>query len=272
MKSWRDSLKLQIHKDFLAEIITLKKKEIEEREKMTPISILKKRAASAPPAMDFAGALKSAAPVAIIAEIKKASPSAGEIRPEADAREIARAYQKGGASALSVLTEEIYFHGALSDIEAAKIGSRDLPVLRKDFIISPYQVYESRAAGADSILLIVAANTKSMLKELLALGKDLGMSALVEVHNEAEIETALEMDAELIGVNNRNLHTLKVDGETCLRLSGRIPQNKIAVAESGVKSHEGVLALKEAGYRAVLVGEYLMRQKNIAAAVKELLR
>lgn len=269
MKNWRDSLRSQT--DFLRRIIALKKKEVEEREKMTPISILKKRADAAPPAMDFAGALKSAAPVAIIAEIKKASPSAGEIRPEADVREIARAYQKGGASALSVLTEEKYFHGALSDIEAAKDASH-LPVLRKDFIISPYQVYESRAFGADSILLIMAANTKSGLKELLALGKDLGMSALVEVHDEAEIETALEIDAELIGVNNRNLHTLEVDKETCLRLSGRILQNKIAVAESGVKSHEEVLALKEAGYRAVLVGEYLMRQKNIAAAVKELLR
>jgi indole-3-glycerol phosphate synthase len=226
------------------------------------------RAMASPPARDFVGALRDAGAPAVIAEVKRSSPSAGAIR-DADPAEQAHAYEGAGAAAISVLTEPRHFDGSLLDLQAARRAVR-LPVLRKDFLVHPAQVIESRAAGADAVLLIAAVVSEPELKALLAAAADLGIEALVEAHGEADLERALHTDAELIGVNARDLETLEVDVERALRLIGRVPGDRIVVAESGLSTPEQVARAIDAGARAVLVGEALMRADDPAAALRVL--
>lgn len=221
------------------------------------------------PARDFPGALKEDG-ISLIAEFKRSSPSAGEIRIGADAGKIATDYQKGGARALSVLTEPDYFSGSLEDLAAAKAAT-EIPVLRKDFIVDRYQVAEARAAGADAVLLIVAALSREALEVLVDVAAEFEIAALVEVHDERELETALGLDCALIGINQRNLRTFRVDKALAGRLRSLVPAGVVVVAESGIASREDVKALEAAGVDAILVGEALMRAPDPASAASELL-
>ncbi len=225
-----------------------------------------------PPPMDFASALQGDR-IQLIAEVKKASPSKGIIRSDFNPVEIAQTYAGNGASAISVLTEAKYFQGSLyyvKDIREA-LGDKKLPLLRKDFLSDPYQIYESRAYGADALLLIVAILTPEKLEELLELSHELGMSCLVEVHNEAELEIALRSQAGIIGINNRDLSTFAVDITTTKRLRPLIPADRIVVSESGIKNRSDMVKLRQWGVDAVLIGESLMSAPDIAAKMKELL-
>lgn len=226
---------------------------------------------------DFTAALRKpkAGDVALIAEVKKASPSAGIIRPDFDPVGIARAYEAAGASCLSVLTDERFFQGSLDYLRAIR-AAVGLPLLRKDFVIDPRQVLEAAEAGADAILLIVAILDDAGLRSLLDLAIEAGLTALVEVHDEAELDCALAAGATLIGVNNRNLKTFEVDLGTTERLAGRFRSElasgtHLLVAESGIHSRSDVVRLRDCGARAILVGESLMRQSDLAAKAAELL-
>lgn len=214
----------------------------------------------------------TAGKIALIAEIKKASPSAGLIHPDFDPAAIAKIYEQNGAAAISVLTDKKFFQGELFDLIAVK-EAVNLPVLRKDFIVDELQVYEARSAGADAILLIVRILTPEKLQNLLGLTKKLGMRALVEAHNEGEVEMALKSSAEIIGVNNRDLDTLKTDINNTVRLLKQFPElrSKIIVSESGLGSRADVELLKEVGVNGVLIGESLLKSRDIAAKIKELL-
>ncbi|HEU4766969.1 MAG TPA: indole-3-glycerol phosphate synthase TrpC [Pyrinomonadaceae bacterium] len=208
--------------------------------------------------------------VNIIAEFKRRSPSKGLIRPDADLKQIVTSYEGGGASALSVLTEEDYFSGSLDDLRAAK-SAVNLPVLRKDFIFDDYQVYESAAAGADAVLLIVAALEDEKLASLRRLAEDeLGLDALVEVHTRDEMQRAIGCGANVIGVNNRNLHTFEVSLETSLSLAAEAPAGTLLVSESGLKNSIDLARLRDAGYNGFLIGESLMRSDDPAGALREL--
>jgi indole-3-glycerol phosphate synthase len=206
----------------------------------------------------------------LIAEVKRASPSAGSIAADADPIELARAYADGGAAAISVLTEPRHFAGALADLEAVRLTVQ-LPVLRKDFLVHPAQVIEARANGADAVLLIAACLTDEELTALLALSSDLGMSALVETHADDELDRALASGAEVIGVNARDLETLEVDSASALDRLARIPPGRVAVMESGIRDRADVEAAVDAGASAILVGEALMRASDPRAAVRELI-
>jgi indole-3-glycerol phosphate synthase len=221
-----------------------------------------------PPARGFGRALREAPRPAVIAEFKRASPSAGEIA-DVDLAEHARAYEAGGATAISVLTEPTRFGGALADLQVARLACT-LPVLRKDFLLHPAQVIESRASGADAILLIAAVLSELELEALLSATADLGMDALVETHSREDLGKALATDATVIGVNARDLETLEIDVDRALRLLPEIPGDRIAVLESGVSSREQVRRGVEAGARAVLVGEALMRAADPEALVRKL--
>lgn len=199
----------------------------------------------------------SAGGLQVIAELKQASPSRGVLRKEFRCREIAQAYEAGGAAALSVLTEEEYFHGSLTDLIDAR-DATGLPVLRKDFILDPYQVYESAAAGADALLLIVAALGDDELRTLIELCGRLKLAALVEAHTEVEVGKAVEAGAQIIGINNRNLKTMEVDLATSFRLREKIPARCLAVSESGIKTSDDLRRMTAAGFNAVLMGESLM--------------
>ncbi|HJQ31145.1 MAG TPA: indole-3-glycerol phosphate synthase TrpC [Pyrinomonadaceae bacterium] len=215
-------------------------------------------------------ALEDASRVNVIAEFKRASPSKGEIRGGASAVEVARAYARGGAAALSVLTEEDFFRGSLRDLAEAKAAAA-LPVLRKDFVFDEYQVYESAAAGADALLLIVAALDDETLSALLRTTEDeLGMDALVEVHTAEELERALSAGARLVGVNNRDLRTFNVSLETSVELAKRTPPGTLLVSESGISGPEEIARLRACGFRAFLVGETLMRAEDPEAALRRL--
>ena len=208
--------------------------------------------------------------VNIIAEFKRRSPSKGVIRADADLKEIVKGYEAGGAAALSVLTEEDYFSGSLDDLRAVK-QLVNLPVLRKDFIFDEYQVYESAAAGADAVLLIVAALDDDKLASLRRLAEDeLGRDALVEVHTQEEMQRAVACGANVIGVNNRNLHTFEVSLETSISLATEAPAETVLVSESGLKTAGDIARLREAGYRGFLIGESLMRSENPEAALRDL--
>jgi indole-3-glycerol phosphate synthase len=217
---------------------------------------------------DFAGALRSGKP-AIIAEIKKASPSKGVLSPDFDPPKTARQYEAGGASALSVLTDRDFFQGSLADLEAARAAVKR-PVIRKDFTIDEYHVVEAAAHGADAILLIAAILDEAQMRGFRELAASYGIASLVEVHNEAELDVALKTGAQIVGVNNRNLHTFDVRLETSHRLAERIPNSVIKVSESGIRDANDIRALMDAGYDAFLVGEHLMKSADPAAALRSM--
>lgn len=252
--------------NFLDEILDHKYEEVAQQAAVEPFSALDARVKDMPAPLDFEGALRSPNPqfseVALIAEIKKASPSKGLLCPDFDPAALAKAYAGAGASALSVLTDERFFMGHLAYLQVAKVAAGSAtPILRKDFIIDPYQLYQARAYGADAALLIMAALEDDEAAELFATAHELGLAALVEVHNEEELERALKIGARIIGVNNRDLQTFKVDLATTERLAARLPANfdGILVSESGIATHADIVQLHAHGARAVLIGETLVR-------------
>ena len=253
----------------LREILAHKREELEDRRRRVPLDEMRRRAGAAEPARPFRTALQGPR-IRLIAEVKGASPSAGTIRPDFDPAGIARAYERWGAAAISVLTDGRYFHGADEHLVAAREAVR-VPVLRKDFIVDAYQVYEARALGADAVLLIVAALPAPALADLQGVAHELGLAALVEVHTEAELETALTVRAPLIGINNRNLDTLETSLDTSRRLRPRIPPGVTVVAESGFEERSQVEEMERLGVSAVLVGTALMRAPDPAARLRELL-
>ena len=221
----------------------------------------------------FGGALKEAVAdggYGLIAEIKKASPSAGVIRPDFDPAAIARSYAFAGATCLSVLTDAPHFQGAPEHLQQARTATT-LPVLRKDFMLEPWQIYESRLIGADCILLIMAALTDQLARELEELARALDMDVLAEVHDRRELDRALGLQTQLIGINNRDLKTLHTNTETAAELAPHVPSDRFIIAESGIRTHADVLRLSEAGARSFLVGESLLRQPDVGAAVAALL-
>jgi len=253
----------------LDEIVQHKRRELAEAARRLPLDEVRSRAAAAEPARDFRGALAAGPAVALIAEIKRASPSAGVIREAFDPAGIARDYAAGGAAALSVLTDERYFRGRLDHVGQAK-AAVSLPVLRKDFVLDPYQLHEARAAGADAVLLIVRILADEELRALLGLARELGMAALVETHDAADLERAVRAGADLVGINNRNLDTLTVDLGTTCALAREVPEDRLIVSESGIRTREDVERVAACGVGAVLVGETLMRSPDPAAAAREL--
>jgi len=221
------------------------------------------------PPRDFVDALSRTGGINIISELKKASPSRGVIRQEYAPAALAESLEQAGAAALSVLTEEDFFSGSLADLKEASRVTR-IPILRKDFIVDPWQVWETRAAGADSFLLIAAILDDSSLRELLDLGRSLKMEALVEVHSREELKRALAAGARIVGVNNRDLRDFQVHVETSLELAEAIPDDRIAVSESGLRSHNDLVRLQLAGFDAFLIGEQVMQSADPGAALREL--
>ena len=262
---------------FLSEILTGRRSAVEEAKAQVPLAEVRRIAESQKEGRrDFRGALTRDG-VNVISELKKASPSKGVLRAEFDPEAIARAYEQAGAAALSVLTEEHYFQGSLDYLKQAHAATR-LPVLRKDFILDEYQVYEAAAAGADAVLLIVAALEEKILSDLIRLAVELKLAALVEIHSATELEAALAAGATILGVNNRNLKTFEVTQETSLNLIKQIPRDCVAVSESGLKNGGDVARMLKAGFGAVLIGEQFMKAADpgrelaglIADAQKEL--
>jgi indole-3-glycerol phosphate synthase len=261
--------------DVLARICRDTLAEVARRKATRPLGALEAEiAAGSDRPRGFAKALSRAiaAPggIGLIAEIKRASPSGGLIRPMFDPAELARAYEDGGATCLSVLTDAPYFQGSAEDLQGARLAA-GLPVLRKDFMLDPWQVHESRAMGADCVLLIIAALTDAQASELADAARNLGLDALVEVHDAYELERALRLDALLVGINNRNLKTLKTDLGTTLALARQVPSDRILVAESGIATHADILSLQGVGAQCFLVGESLLRHDDVTAATRRLL-
>ncbi|MDO8683656.1 MAG: indole-3-glycerol phosphate synthase TrpC [Armatimonadota bacterium] len=254
----------------LDEIIKHKREEVALQKQAVPLPELRSRLKDASQVRDFSSALLRAEgePLRIIAEVKKASPSKGVIREDFDPVEIARIYESNGASAISVLTDEKYFQGSLGYLIGVKSAVK-LPVLRKDFIVDEYQIFQSRAAGADAILLIVATLTEDELKSYLAVAGELGLHCLVEVHDGWELDIAIAAGARIIGVNNRNLKTFNVDVSTTTRLIPRMPNGAIVVSESGIRSKYDIQFLADKGAHAALIGEALMRSPDIGAKLRE---
>jgi indole-3-glycerol phosphate synthase len=253
----------------LDQIFESRRAEVDHRKRVLPETALKYGVKAAPPARDFVAALSRDA-LNVIAELKPASPSQGVIRDPFDPPALAKSLEAAGAAALSVLTEPEFFHGTLKNLRDAR-REIALPVLRKDFIFDPWQVWESRANDADSFLLIVAALGDAQLRDLSVLGRELGMEPVIEVHTGEELDRALAVEARIIGVNNRDLKTLQVRMQTSLELIESIPDHCIAVAESGLSTHDDLLQLRAAGFDAFLVGEYLMKAVDPAAALQSLL-
>ena len=251
----------------LDQIVARKRTELLVDRSLVKESDLERR--RVPARRGFRKALASRRP-AVVAEIKKASPSAGLIADEFDAAEIARAYERSGAAALSVLTDRQFFQGSMDDLFAARTAT-SLPVLRKDFTLERYHVLQASAGGADCVLLIVAVLEDGELRELLSAAEELGMDALVEVHDGDELERALAAGAGLVGVNNRNLKTMEVSLQTSLDLAGRFPEGVLRISESGIRSADDLERLLEAGYQGFLIGESLMRQPDQGRALAALL-
>src|SRR5574340_59353 len=258
--------------DILQKILATKREEIAAGCTTVPLADMRARAEAAAPLRDFVGALRArlaAGQPAVIAEIKKASPSKGVIRPDFHPAEIAASYEKGGAACLSVLTDRDYFQGSAEYLKAARAACA-LPVLRKDFMIDPYQVYEARAMGADCILLIAAALPLATMQELEALAQALGMAVLVEVHDAVELDLALQLETPLVGINNRNLRTFETRLDTTLDLLSRIPAGRIVVTESGILKPEDVALMRQHRVNAFLVGEAFMRVPDPGAELARL--
>ena len=253
----------------LDRILEARRAEVEHRKKVLPETALKYGVAAATPLRDFSAALIRPG-INVLAELKPASPSRGVIREPFDPVALATSLESAGAAALSVLTEGEFFRGTLKNLRDAR-KSVQIPVLRKDFIFDPWQIWETRANDADSFLLIVAALTDNQLKELLSLGRELKMEPLVEVHTPVELDRALAAGAKIIGVNNRNLKTLDVRVETSFELIEKIPDDCIAVSESGIASHAEIEKLSAAGYDAFLIGTSLMLAADPAAELKSLI-
>jgi indole-3-glycerol phosphate synthase len=253
----------------LDRIVEARRAAVDHRKRVLPEAVLRMAVSKGNMPRDFAAALSRDA-INVIAELKKASPSRGVIRKDFDPPSLAPALEKAGAAALSVLTEEEFFQGTLQHLRVAR-AAVGIPVLRKDFIVDPWQVWEARAGDADSFLLIAAILRPSALKDLLDLGRGLGMEPLVEVHSREELQQALNTGARIVGVNNRDLRTMEVRLETSFELVESIPEDGIAVSESGVRTHEDILRLRAAGFDAFLVGEQLMQATDPAATLRELL-
>jgi indole-3-glycerol phosphate synthase len=257
--------------DLLRTIVAATERITEARREREPIAMLESRAANAAPRGDrFEDALGMHDRINVIAECKRRSPSKGVLAPTYDPVAIARQYEHGGAATISVLTEPTFFDGALDHLTAVR-GAVGLPLLRKDFIVDDYQLLEARAAGADAVLLIVAALEQTRLSALQARARELGLATLVEVHDDDELARAVDSGARVIGVNNRNLRTLAVDVDASYRLAARMPKHVIGVSESGLQTSADLERLSAAGYRAFLIGERFMVDANPAAAIQGLI-
>jgi indole-3-glycerol phosphate synthase len=256
--------------DILDDIIAEKHREIEAARRARPFESLAEQLSAAPPVRDFAGALRSAEGMHVIAEVKKASPSVGLIRPDFDPVAIARTYAENGAACISVLTDRKFFQGRLDDLVAVR-SAVPVPVLRKDFLIDKYQVLEARVGGADCILLIAECLDDCRLRELYFYASELGMESLIEIYEPDNLDRVLKLAPALVGINNRNLRTFVTDLGRSIALRPRVPADCVLVSESGIHTREDVQRLEEAGIRAVLVGETLMRSADIGRKLRELL-
>jgi indole-3-glycerol phosphate synthase len=258
--------------DILSQIVAVKREEIAAAQKKVSLEAIRADALSRVLTRDFEGALRrqiAAGRSAVIAEIKKASPSKGLLRADFVPADIAQSYAESGAACLSVLTDRQFFQGQVDYLKQAR-ASCDLPVLRKDFMIDPYQIYESRSIGADCVLLIAACLDDARMAELEAVARSLDMAVLVEVHDSAELDRALKLKTPLLGINNRNLRTFEVSLQTTIDLLGRVPRDRLVVTESGIQSPADVKKMRDAGVQAFLVGEAFMRAEDPGAALAAL--
>lgn len=254
----------------LTKIVEEKKKEVEIAKEKLPLSQIQKQLMVLPSSRGFKQAISKEHEIVLIAEIKKTSPSSGILRQEFDPVRIAQIYRAYGAKAISILTDEKFFQGKLPYIDIVK-REVYLPILRKDFIIDKYQIYESKLSGADAILLISDLLSRSELFQFLEICKNLAMDAVVEIQNEEDLNKALSVDSQIIGINNRDLHTFKVNLETTSNLVKLIPEDKKIISESGIKTYEDVMYLKSLGVHAVLIGETFMRSDDIGSKIRELM-
>ncbi len=257
--------------DILRRIVEVKRREVERLKVERPVPALEKLIEAKPPPLNLAGALWGDS-VRIIAEVKKASPAKGLLKPGLDVVELASSYVENGAAAISVLTNVDHFQGSIEDLERVHgvAAPQSVPVLRKEFIFDPYQVFEARAHGADAILLIVAMLTRPLLRELMEVAKSLWLQCLVEVHDEGEIEAALEEEAEILGINNRDLRTFETDLSVTERLAKLVPEGKIVVSESGIGSRSDIRRVQGAGAHAALIGEAFVIAPDPGAKLREL--
>lgn len=256
--------------DILAEICETKRKEIQAAKSARPLAELEAELANAPAARDFAGAIRSAENVGLIAEVKKASPSAGLIRADFDPVAIAQTYEKAGASCISCLTDQPYFQGRLEYLSAIR-EAVSLPVMRKDFLLDRYQILEARVAGADCVLLIAECLNDCELRDLYFYASELGMDSLIEIYEPENLERVLALEPELLGVNNRNLKKMVTDLNHTIDLAPQIPDSCLLIGESGIRTQDDVARLTAAGVKGILVGETLMRQEDITAKIHELI-